>query len=286
MSFNLSAALLSLQRNALIFLCLIGLLLAAITDFLTDSPGDATLLLTAFAASAVGVLILWPHPALKPHVERLAPRSSDGRLAAFGLFAFSATAVFSKIAEDVVELESSQLDRAASLWVHRFDTPTLDFVMQKITALGDFSIIVFPAVGLLIWCWRRRDIPAFAGLVGVIAADELLKFTLKDVFGRPRPSLFPNIPPLHSYSFPSGHSMASVAIWGMFAVVIGRLMPRAKPFVYWGIGILALLIGYSRVYLGAHWLTDVLGGYAVGAAILAVGIAWLEAHPPAEETRT
>ena len=279
MAPGLPNSFLARRRPLLVSACVLTLLFYSIADFVAGSPGDATLLLAAFAASAAGTLILWPHASLKPRLDKFLPAAWDNRVGAFGLFALSAALVFGKITEDVVEHESPHLDRTVSLLVHRFDTPLLDTLMQGISLLGELSIVVCLALPVLAWCWKRRDGAAFAGLVGVIAADEILKTTLKNFFGRARPTLFEEIAPLHSFSFPSGHAMAAVAMYGMIAVVIGRLSPPLKPWVNWGVAILALLIGFSRVYLGAHWLTDVLGGYAAGAVILAAGVLWLEAHP-------
>jgi len=100
---------------------------------------------------------------------------------------------------------------------------------------------------------------------------EALNFVLKEAFHRARPSLW-DVVALHSYSFPSGHAMAAVAIYGMAAVVAVRLWPRLTRVGEIGMPLLALLIGISRVYLGAHWPTDVLAGFAAGAFILSGGV--------------
>jgi undecaprenyl-diphosphatase len=163
-----------------------------------------------------------------------------------------------------------------SLWVHRFDTPSIDFVMRLFTFIGSFPVIAFVAIAVLTWCWRRGDRDAFAALFGVIAVNETLNFALKHLFGRPRPNLFQEIATLHSYSFPSGHAMAAAAIYGMIAVVIARLAPSLRLWAGLAAVALALLIGLSRIYLGVHWITDVLAGYAAGATILFGGILWLE----------
>ena len=74
--------------------------------------------------------------------------------------------------------------------------------------------------------------------------------------------------------------MSATAIYGMMAVVVGRMVPRLKKWAYAAAVVLALLIGLSRIYLGVHWLTDVLAGYAAGAAILFLGILSLMLNPP------
>lgn len=261
-------------------LALSALFLGAVIDFITGSPGDAMLLLLAVAAGAFGLLLLSGH-GLRPQIARLTPSVASRRPGAFALFALAAVAVFGKIAEDVVERESRHLDLSTTLFVHRFDTPLLDRIMHGFSFMGELPAIACIGIPVLAWCCARRDVPAFVALLGATAIDQVLKFGLKDLFGRARPGLFVEIPPLHSYSFPSGHAMAGVALYGTIAVVVGRLAPAARAPCAWAGAVIALLIGSSRVYLGAHWFTDVLGGYAVGAFILATALMWLEAYPPA-----
>lgn len=252
------------------------LLLGSIADFLAGSPGDGAALMAASIATLFGALILWPVGSL----DRIRSTLWDKRAVAFGLFGFSAAAIFAKITEDVVERESPMLDRAVSLWVHSFDNPTIDAAMRGVSTVGGFWIIACLAIAVSIWAVSRRDFPAVAALLGVIAVDEITKELLKNVFARARPDLWTGIVPLDSYSFPSGHAMAAVARTGMIAVVVGRLAPSLKPWAYGLAAIFALVVGYSRVYLGAHWFTDVLGGYAAGAALLSIGVLWLERNPP------
>lgn len=207
------------------------------------------------------------------------PAAVDSRQAAIGFVALASAVLFTKIAEDVVHHDSTRFDRAVSLWVHRFDTPTLDLVMRLFSFIGSFPVIVVSSILVLTWCWRRRDRAAFAGLIGVIVINETLNFVLKHLFERSRPDLFEEIATLHTYSFPSGHAMAAVAIWGMIALVIARLAPRLRLWVAASAFALILLIGLSRIYLGVHWITDVLAGYAAGATILFAGALWLASYP-------
>lgn len=118
------------------------------------------------------------------------------------------------------------------------------------------------------------------GLVGVVVAiDEARNAYLKHVFERARPRLFEEVATLHSYSFPSGHATAAIAIYGMIAFVVGRLAPRLRLLAAGGALALAVSIGISRIYLGVHWVTDVLAGYAAGAIILSGGIVWVGFGP-------
>ena len=108
-------------------------------------------------------------------------------------------------------------------------------------------------------------------LVGVTLVTEVLNIALKEAFQRIRPSLFEEVATLHSYSFPSGHSMASAAVYGSVAVLVARACPAWERLALTSAAALVLLIGTSRIFLGVHWPTDVLAGWAGGAFVALVG---------------
>lgn len=257
----------------------LGYLFGASWNVVERWVGHAGLFLAAIAAISVAVLLLRRRAWLSASLDRHLPEPLDKRRVALGLVALGGAALFVKISEDVVTHESTQFDRTVSLWVHGFETPTLDVVMRAFSFIGSFPVIAVVATAVLIWCWRRRDRDAITGLLGVIAVDEALNFYLKHLFERPRPDLFEEIATLHSYSFPSGHAMAAAAIYGIIAVVITRLVPRLQIWIDVAAILLVLLIGLSRIYLGVHWVTDVLAGYAAGGAIVFAGVLWLEFCP-------
>lgn len=128
-------------------------------------------------------------------------------------------------------------------------------------------------------------VAAMAGLVGVvevalgrpragltaaatIGLAALANTELKLVVARPRPDLLTPIVVEPGYSFPSGHSLSAMAAYGVIAVLVGRSdLPRTARLVITGLlGLLVALIGLSRVYLGAHYPTDVIGGWLMGFA--------------------
>ena len=258
---------------------LLGYLFGASWQGLERWVGHAGLFLAALFAIGAGVLLLRRRAWLGKQPDKYLPVALDKRQAAIGVIALGSVAMFARITEDVVNHESTQFDRAVSLWVHRFDAPALDVAMRMFSFIGSFPVIAAVALVVLTWCWRKGDWQAFAALLGVIAINEGLNFGLKQLFERPRPNLFEEIATLHSYSFPSGHAMAAAAIYGMMAVVAARLVPRVGVWIgvlaFW----LAVLIGLSRIYLGVHWVTDVLAGYAAGSTILSVGVLFLEFCP-------
>lgn len=268
--------------RALYLICgiIAGLAIWGLFKLLVGTAADAGLFASALAATGTAASLIRTNSPVARRFDKHFSSARDRRLMAFALFATGGVMLFAKIAEDVALHETSQFDRAFSLWVHGFDTPALDSIMIWLSFIGSFpAVVVYVAAIVLIWSWRRDDDAAMIGLLGVIAIDEALNRILKDIFDRPRPTLFEEIATLHSYSFPSGHAMSATAIYGMMAVVVGRMVPRLKKWAYAAAVVLALLIGLSRIYLGVHWLTDVLAGYAAGAAILFLGILWLEIKP-------
>ena len=110
------------------------------------------------------------------------------------------------------------------------------------------------------------------------AIGGLLDAALKQFYNRPRPLFRDPAVFEDTLSFPSGHSLASLIAFGLLAYVLVLILPRVwmRVAVVVLLGLLVLSIGFSRAYLGAHYLTDVLGGFAVGGCWLAVCISGLE----------
>jgi membrane-associated phospholipid phosphatase len=141
---------------------------------------------------------------------------------------------------------------------------------------------------LLFMLWRRWYTEAAFTVLAALGG--LLAEVVKNVIDRPRPTpdLARVVLELHSYSFPSGHVTGYVTMFGFLFYLAYTLLPRASPLRWAILGLLALgivLVGPSRVYMGQHWASDALGGYALGFAYLLVVIqahrAWLLRHPRA-----
>jgi membrane-associated phospholipid phosphatase len=184
----------------------------------------------------------------------------------------AAGVVFAAIAEEVVEKETSAFDRTVSLAVHGLGSPFLDFAMRLFTEIGSLKVVVVALVLTLGDTVRRRDRRAMWSLIAVFAAAEGINFVLKNLVGRARPTLFEEIATLHTYSFPSGHAMTGTAVYGMIGVVLARAYPRFRTALGFAVPTLVFLIGLSRVFLGVHWPTDVLAGWAAGMTLLLVGV--------------
>jgi undecaprenyl-diphosphatase len=146
-------------------------------------------------------------------------------------------------------------------------TPTLDKIMVVITSFGYYQMLI-PVI-LVIFLYlilQRRWLPAVHWVVGAVLVSGSILFC-KIIYFSPRP---PGL--LHSpitSSFPSGHTAMAIVIYGLLAFFIARNLMRGwRKFVYWVAAVVCGLIAFSRLYLGVHWLTDVLGGICLGVAIL------------------
>ncbi|MGY3088693.1 membrane-associated phospholipid phosphatase [Hymenobacter sp. UYAg731] len=167
--------------------------------------------------------------------------------------------VFMNVAEDIWESGGFIGDKRILEFLHAHATPLLDRLALAFTAAGDplpmGVLAVLITGGLAVWSVRRQA--WFFGLsVGGAMALNLL---VKVLFARPRPSLWLSLKPAFYYSFPSGHAMGAAAV----ATALGFLLWRHRGhWLAWVLGALfALAVGWSRVYLGVHFPSDVLAGW-------------------------
>jgi membrane-associated phospholipid phosphatase len=169
-----------------------------------------------------------------------------------------------------------EVDARVATTLHTHVVPSATTALIAVTTLGStpFLALVAAAAGAyLLHEGRRRE----AALVGIaLVGSQLLTWILKAVFERPRPSFDEPVATADWFSFPSGHALSSIALYGALAYLFGRrLPPRARVACFYGVALLIAAIGFSRLYLGVHFLTDVLAGYSAGLAWLLVVIAAL-----------
>lgn len=166
------------------------------------------------------------------------------------------------------------LDRPTLDWMIAHRTPTANTVVTFFTNLGQTLPMVVLALlgcGLLFWRYRTRTI----WVLMIIAAAGSVTFTLvgKAAVGRARPPLADAVPPYEtSFSFPSGHTLNSTVIAGMLAYLTFWLAKRVWVRVLAIVAAVAWAVsmGLSRIYLGHHWLTDVVFAWLLGSAWLAL----------------
>jgi membrane-associated phospholipid phosphatase len=205
---------------------------------------------------------------------RIDPANPRGLLLTLGVGAAAAAAwVFGGLTQDVLGHDDTVLSdpRITSLVVaHRVGWLTRP--MQIVTWFGS-NAVVFPLVVLVggYFLIRRKDWRPLALLVAATTGAIVLYDIFSPAVGRMRPPPSIWIGHYSGAAFPSGHATVTVAFYAMLAIVLSRGAPPGKRALVWsGAALVVLVVGASRVYLGAHWLTDVLGGYALGAAWAAV----------------
>jgi undecaprenyl-diphosphatase len=168
----------------------------------------------------------------------------------------------------------TRLDQRVTLWLAAHRSAALTAFMLLVSAAHQtkwlLAVTLLVAAGL---AWRR-DWPEVARLA-VVPAGMLLNAGLKNVFGRPRPHLQDPLVHLLTLSFPSGHAAGSTVFYGaLCALVFAHCRSRAIRATAVALAsLIVMLVMFSRVYLGAHYLSDVVAGVAVGAICLALLLA-------------
>ena len=194
-------------------------------------------------------------------------RLALGSVLFFGMaLALAALFFFAWMADEIMEGDTLRFDDSIREFVHQFAFPALTTLMQIASFLGSTLFLILFGISIVITLYlnkHRRGAIIFT--ITTIGASLLLA-SLKIAFRRARPEpFFDTILPA-SYSFPSGHSLASFCFYGALAAIITVRIEKfwLKILVWLAAAILILLIGISRIYLGVHYPSDVLAGFAVG----------------------
>ena len=183
--------------------------------------------------------------------------------------ALAAALFFAWLASEVARGSTMGFDMAVRGAVHSWASPWLTHAMRGVSVLGESWFLV-PLGLLLAWILVRRGrTRAAIALAAAAIGAEMLDQILKAIFHRVRPDAFFGLPQPENYSFPSGHALASACFYGAFAAILAA--GGARKALCWAGGVTApLLIGFSRVYLGVHYPTDVLAGYAAAIVWLTI----------------
>ncbi len=165
-------------------------------------------------------------------------------------------------------------DSAIISYIQGLETPTLTAIMKFFTFVGSGNAIFVIAVVVMFFLYvllhHRSELVFFAI---VIAFASLLNQMLKDFFHRARPD-FHRLVEIGGYSFPSGHAMAAMAVYGALAFILWRHIPTriGRSILIILSAIMIFMIGISRVYLGVHYPSDIIGGYFASALWLTIAI--------------
>ncbi len=206
--------------------------------------------------------------------NRLSPQGFLGLHLTIGVLILIGMAwLFGAIAEDVVtDDQLTIIDQRIAASLHAHATPALTKAMLFISSFGAPSTIIgiALAVGLFLW-WQRRRYRLLA-LVLAVPCGMLLNVLIKYAVHRHRPIFDNPFLKLTSYSFPSGHAMGATVLYGVLAAFAVWTVTawRWRLLAAFVAGLLIALVCFSRIYLGVHYLSDVLGGVTEGVAWLAL----------------
>ena len=224
-----------------------------------------------------------PHePAPRPSFYRrwLSPEGYLGLHLVIGLFVAAAGfIVFERIEDKVFSTHDIRhADAQAQMIARRLVSPRLTVIMQTISMFGTLPALVSLSLIVIAWLLKVRSHRRLYAFVATMAGGALLNALMKLYYHRARPDS-----PMvlaHGYSFPSGHSMGSMCFFGSLAYVIFFTIERRRVLRILAVlacAFAVLAIGASRIYLGVHYFTDVVAGYAAGLAWLAVCFTGVEA---------
>lgn len=207
---------------------------------------------------------------------RLSPAGYLGLHLTLGLLLIIATCwSFGEIAEDFgTRGWLASMDRSAADAFHQFVTPARTRAVRIITFFGSVGFVATAAASVAFILAVRKTLYRLLIFSLAMVGGSVLNIALKHLFHRQRPALENPLVTLSSYGFPSGHTMGSTLLCGCLAIFAASAMrsltARALPFC--GAMIWVAIIGATRIYLGAHYFTDVIG--AILASIVWLAFCW------------
>ena len=184
--------------------------------------------------------------------------------------------VFGVMAEGLAEGDT-EVDARFAAWLHDHATSGWTTFFENVTRLGNVPVLaMFTTVGAIV-LWRKRRMAELQLLLLAAIGAEILTIGLKFGFERERPFFSDPLATESTYSFPSGHSSVSLAVYGTLGFIAARhaRTRRAQIAALALAAVVVLLIGFSRLYLGVHFLSDVIAGFSIGLAWVALCVVLL-----------
>jgi undecaprenyl-diphosphatase len=182
---------------------------------------------------------------------------------------------FVEVADEVHEGDTRKIDEWAIMALrrpgeaeHPIGPEWLHEAARDVTALGGVSVIVTMVAVVAGFLVLRRKFHMLWLLLTAVGGGIIISQSLKGFFSRPRPELVPHLAQVFTSSFPSGHSMMSAVVYGTLGTLLARVAVgwRERVYILAVALIVSALVGFSRVYLGVHYPSDVLAGWTAGIA--------------------
>jgi undecaprenyl-diphosphatase len=190
------------------------------------------------------------------------------------VIALAGSWAFVEIADEVGEGETRNVDAWVLRSLRRQAAPAVPLGprwltddMRDLSALGGRAVLLLVTAAVVLYLWLARTYHIMWLVLGAAVGGQLLCAVLKAAFARPRPDIVPHLTPAAFSSFPSGHSMSAAVVYLTIGLLLARLTDRTRLRIYFLTlaSFATFLVGISRVYLGVHYPTDVLAGWAAGS---------------------
>ena len=191
-----------------------------------------------------------------------------GRLSLWLGGAALAFLIFVRITRELIEGDFRALDSAILLTVAKARTPWLTIAAVDMTALGSITLVVLFSAFTLVVLLVLRDRPGALQLLAASAGAGILTLVTKNIIERIRPEEAQQLIVVSGFSYPSGHSVSTSALYLTIAIIAGRYVQHsgARAAIFMAVSAVLIMVGASRVYLGVHYATDVVSGISLGAA--------------------
>ena len=183
---------------------------------------------------------------------------------------FGASLAFAEIAwRTAAHQPLTLIDQQITNWFHQHATRSLTNCALFVSFFGSVRFLVIATLVASWMLWRRHMSNRLLVVLCAMIGESALNIALKHAFHRQRPVLENPLVTLTSYGFPSGHTMGATVFYGVSAFILARVAQRWRVPAFTAATCMICAIGLSRIYLGAHYTSDVLGAFAAGAAWVA-----------------
>jgi membrane-associated phospholipid phosphatase len=172
--------------------------------------------------------------------------------------------IFALVCNQLRERELFSFDKALLLWIHQFANPLFDRLFLFITALGDSEMVVIILLSTIFWLGMEGRYLDGVRVFILCSGGFLINSVMKLFFTRPHPELWQKLIAEYSFSFPREHAVSSMIIYGFIAYLMKKELPEHKETIQAIAITIVVAIGFSRLYLGVHYPTDIIAGYGIG----------------------